>query len=83
LHDSRNARDYQDALARLQNALGSYNDTVKITSFAERASRGLRSAGADEARGIMLGWSGGTQAVDTRRLKRVWKEFRAAEPFWE
>lgn len=83
LHDGRNARDYQDALARLQDVLGSYNDAVKMTSFAERASRGLRGAGADEAQGIMLGWSGGMQAVDTRRLKRIWKEFRAAGPFWE
>ncbi len=83
LHDGRHARDYQDALARLQDALGSYNDAVKITSLAARASRGLRGAGAIEARGIMLGWSGGMQTVDTRHLKRIWKEFRAAEPFWE
>ena len=83
LHDRRNARDYQRALARLQDALGSYNDAVRMTSLAERASRGLRGAAANEARGIMLGWSGGMQAVDTRHLKRVWKEFRAAEPFWK
>ena len=83
LHDGKHARDYQQALARLQDALGSYNDAVKMTSLAERASRGLRGAAPIEARGIMLGWSGGMQAVDTRRLKRIWKEFRAAEPFWE
>lgn len=83
LHGGKNARDYQRALARLQDALGSYNDAVKMSSFAERASRGLRGAAANEARGIMLGWSAGMQATDTRHLKRVWKEFRAAEPFWE
>ena len=83
LHDGKNARDYQDALARLQDALGFYNDAVKTTSLAERASRGLRGAAANEARGIMLGWSAGMQSVGTRHLKRVWKEFRAAEPFWE
>ena len=83
LHDGKSARDYQDALARLQDALGSYNDAVKMTSFAERASRGLRGAAANEARGIMLGWSAGMQTADTRHLKRVWKEFRAAEPFWK
>jgi len=83
LHDGKNARDYQGALACLQDALGSYNDAVKMTSFADRASRGLRGAAANEARGIMLGWSAGIQSAGTRHLKRVWKEFRAAEPFWE
>ncbi len=82
LHGGKNARDYQRALARLQDALGSYNDAVKMSSFAERASRGLRGA-AIEARGIMLGWSAGMQAVDSRQLKRIWKEFCAAEPFWK
>ncbi|MEK7874947.1 MAG: CHAD domain-containing protein [Pseudomonadota bacterium] len=83
LHDGKNARDYQNALARLQDALGSYNDALKMASFAERASRGLRGAAAIEARGIMLGWSGGMQAVGTRHLMRVWKEFRTAKPFWK
>jgi CHAD domain-containing protein len=83
LHDGRNARDYHDALARLQDVLGSYNDAVKMSSFAERASRGLKGAAVNEARGIMLGWSAGMQAVGTRHLKRVWKGVRGAKPFWE
>ena len=83
LHDGKHARDFQHALARLQDALGSYNDAVRMTSLAERASRGLKGAAANEARGIMLGWSGGMQAMDTRHLKRAWKEFRAAAPFWK
>jgi CHAD domain-containing protein len=83
LFDGRNARDYQEALARLQDVLGSYNDMVKMTSLADRASRGLRGAAASEARGIMLGWSAGMQAMGTRHLKRVWKSFCSAKPFWE
>jgi CHAD domain-containing protein len=83
LRDGRNARDYQDTLARLQDELGSYNDAVKVTSLADRASRGLRGAAANEARGIMLGWSAGMQAAGMRHLKRVWKGFRGAKPFWE
>jgi len=83
LHDGRNPRDYQEALLRMQDALGSYNDAVKMTSLAERASRGLRGAAANEARGIMLGRSAGMQAVGTRRLKRVWKAFCGTKPFWE
>lgn len=83
LHDGKHARDYQQALARLQDALGSYNDAVRMTALAERAARGLKGAAANEARGIMLGWSSGMQTMDTRHLKRAWKEFRAAAPFWK
>lgn len=83
LFDGKPAREYRAVLARLQDALGAYNDAVKMTLFAERASRGLTEAPADEARGIMLGWSAGMQDAGTRYLKRVWKDFRRAEPFWK
>ena len=83
LFDEKAARDYRAVLARLQDALGSYNDAVKMTLLAERASRGLTGAPANEARGIMLGWSAGMQHAGTRYLNRIWKEFRRAEPFWK
>ena len=83
LFDEKAARDYRAALARLQDALGSYNDAVKMTALAEQASRGLTGAAVDEARGIMLGWRAGVEDAGTRYLKRVWKDFRAAEPFWD
>jgi hypothetical protein len=31
----------------------------------------------------MIGWSAGMQAAGMRHLKRVWKDFRGAKPFWE
>lgn len=83
LYDKRHARDYRAALARLQEGLGTYNDAVTVTRLAGRACLGMRGASAREAHGIMLGWSAGTQDAGTRHLKRVWKEFRAAKPFWE
>ena len=82
LFDEMPARDYRAVLARLQDALGSYNDAVKMTLLAERASRGLTGVPVDEARGIMLGWSAGMQHAGARYLRRSWKEFRDAEPFW-
>jgi triphosphatase len=82
LFDGKPARDYRAVLARLQDTLGTYNDAVKTTQLAEHASRALKGAPASEARGIMLGWSAGMQDAGTRYLRRVWKEFRAAEPFW-
>ena len=83
LFGEKAAIDYRSALARLQDVLGSYNDAVKMTQFSARASRRLTGAAADEARGIMLGWSAGVQNAGTRYVKRVWKDFRNAEPFWK
>jgi triphosphatase len=83
LFDEKAAGDYRAALARLQDALGSYNDAVKMTTFAERAGQGLTGAAINEARGIMLGWSAGMQDTGTRYLRWVWKDFRAAGPFWK
>ena len=83
LYDGDKARDYRAALIRSQDALGAYNDAVTVTRLAARASRGLKGAAANEARGIMLGWSAGIQDAGTRHLKRIWKEFRAASPFWD
>jgi inorganic triphosphatase YgiF len=83
LFDEKAADNYRAALARLQDALGSYNDAVKMTTFAERASHGLTSAAIKEARGILLGWGAGMEDAGTRYLKWVWKDFRAAAPFWK
>jgi inorganic triphosphatase YgiF len=83
LFDGNAARDYRAVLARLQEALGAYNDAVKTTQLAQDAGRALKGAPANEALGIMLGWSAGTQDAGTRYLKRVWKEFRDAEPYWK
>ncbi len=82
LYDGDKARDYRIALTRLQDALGTYNDAVTVTRLAERASRGLKAASSNQARGIMLGWSAGMQEAGTQHLKRIWKKFRAAPPFW-
>ena len=83
LFDHRQAREYRAVLARLQDALGSYNDATKMTHFAGLASRRHRGAPATEARGIMSGWGAAMQHSDTRYLRRIWKEFRSAEPFWK
>lgn len=83
LFDEKAADDYRAALARLQDALGAYNDAVKMTTFAERAGHGLTGAAIKEARGIMLGWGAGMEDAGTRYLGWVWKDFRAAAPFWK
>ena len=82
LYDEREARDYRAALAGLQDGLGAYNDAVTLARLAAAASGGV-SPDAHEARGIMLGWSAGLRDAGTRHLKRLWREFRGARPFWE
>jgi CHAD domain-containing protein len=82
LFDQAAAGDYRAALTRLQDTLGSYNDAVKMTHLAEQAGRTLKGVRANEARGIMLGWSAGMQHAGTRYLQRTWKDFRGAKPFW-
>ena len=81
LFDQKAARDYRAVLARLQDALGSYNDAVKMTQLADRARRGVKEA-TNEAHGIILGWSAGMQDAGTRYLRRVWNDFHRADAFW-
>ncbi len=83
LYDGKRLRGYRAALVQLQDALGRFNDAQTVTELAARASRGLRGAGASEARGIMLGWSAGAQDLGTQQLHRIWKRFRGREPFWK
>ncbi len=83
LFEDKAAADYRQALTRLQNELGTFNDAVKTGAFAEHASRGLKGPAVNEARGILLGWGAGTQDAGSRHLKRVWKNFRAEAPFWK
>jgi CHAD domain-containing protein len=83
LYDERDAQDYRAALARLQEGLGAYNDAVTLARLAAAATHGASHSSADEARGIMLGWSAGLQDAGTRHLKRIWHDYRNARPFWE
>ena len=83
LFDEKAADDYRAALARLQDALGAYNDAVKMTTFVEQAGHGLTGAAIKEARGIMLGWGAGMEDAGTRYLGWVWKDFRGAALFWK
>jgi triphosphatase len=83
LFDQKAVRDYRAKLSHLQETLGSYNDAVKMTHLAACAGRTLKGVPANEARGIILGWSAGMQHAGTRYLRRIWKDFCRSEPFWK
>jgi inorganic triphosphatase YgiF len=74
------ARQALGRLSRLQDILGAMNDAANVAELTARGFDG--GARVREARGIVLGWSRARATALRRKLKRAWKSFRAAEPFW-
>jgi inorganic triphosphatase YgiF len=75
------ARPYTRAVAKLQDALGSYNDMQMTIDLAGQLdmSGDLRAA---RAVGTMIGWYGRGALVGDATLHTAWTKFRNAEPFW-
>jgi CHAD domain-containing protein len=82
LYDPQRVKHFRAALTSLQDALGTFNDAVTMAQLVERASRTLKTGSAKEARGIILGWSGGTQHTSVGHMKLLWKKVRTIRPFW-
>ncbi|MBV8565438.1 MAG: CHAD domain-containing protein [Methylobacteriaceae bacterium] len=74
-------RVYVRALARLQDALGAYNDTVTATSLLGSIEEAAGPKGA-KASGFVLGWYGRDAALADGSLLQAWKTFRQAPAFW-
>ena len=83
LYDDGRAQRLRLILGALQDALGANNDAVTVAQLAVRATRNLSGPSADEARGILFGWSAGLQDAGARGLHGVWKEYLAAKEFWD
>jgi CHAD domain-containing protein len=75
------ARPYTRTVAKLQDALGSFNDMQMTIDLVEQLdTRGdLRAA---RAIGIMIGWYGRRGQADDAALHTAWSKFRRADPFW-
>ena len=74
-------RGYARASARLQDILGTLNDTVMVTDLVRRLDLGDDPASAC-ACGIVIGWYGRGAGADARDLHHAWDSFRDAKPFW-
>jgi triphosphatase len=82
LYDEKAARAALRRLSRLQDILGAMNDAATVASLAAQGFAGASGAAAREARGLVLGWSGGRAAGLKRELKGQWKAFHSAGKFW-
>jgi triphosphatase len=79
---------YIDALAEIQDVLGSLNDALVSRHLVEELERFLADApsvgpaSAARAAGVILGWQGGRIANDLNRVSAVWKDFTKHKTFW-
>jgi CHAD domain-containing protein len=81
LFDRANAvRSYTQAAAKLQDALGSFNDTVMVSDLVRQLDTG--EAGRARVAGIIIGWYGRGARADDASLHDDWRAFRKAKPFW-
>jgi inorganic triphosphatase YgiF len=77
---------YMKRLSRLQDVLGHLNDIDiagrLVETFAREASA-EEAAAVARASGLIMGWYGRGMAALEPKLRKQWKVFKAAQPFWE
>ncbi|HEY4043342.1 MAG TPA: CHAD domain-containing protein [Rhodopila sp.] len=73
-------KSYVQAAARLQDALGGFNDMVMAADLVSQLD--TASAGPARAAGIIIGWHGRGAQGDDHSLRDCWRGFRKAKPFW-
>jgi len=86
LYEGGAAAAYMKRLSRLQDVLGHLNDVDiagrLVEGFAQAASTG-DSVAVARASGLVIGWYGHGIAALEPRLRKQWKAFKSAQPFWE
>lgn len=82
LYDGAPARKYLARLSRLQEALGLANDAATTQHLLADLRAGKAGPELHFAAGAAHGWQS-RQAVEAgRQLKKRWRRFEAASPFW-
>lgn len=84
---ARKAADaYLDALAEVQEHLGSLNDAVVAKALLAKlgkSSKDLPTAVLARAEGIVTGWIAARVKADLEELPDIWVEFERRKPFWK
>jgi inorganic triphosphatase YgiF len=73
-------RSYTRATARLQEALGNFNDIIMVTDLIEQLD--VHAEASLRAGGIVIGWYGRGALLHDAGLREAWKQFRRVKPFW-
>ena len=85
LYDSEIVLPYMKRLSRLQDALGHLSDVETAERLLETLARDgttAEAAALGRASGLVIGWHGrGARALEPK-LRKNWKAFKAATPFW-
>jgi triphosphatase len=82
LYPGRRAEKYLDRLSRLQDALGADNDARVTGALLLEIEAGTSDPKLHRAIGAVIGWQGHRQSSASKLLRRRWREFRKARPFW-
>lgn len=82
LHDGAAARKYLARLSRLQDALGLANDAATTQHLLADLRGGKAGAELHFAAGAAHGWQSRQTIEANRQLKKRWRRFEAASPFW-
>jgi triphosphatase len=75
------ARPYIRAVAQLQDGLGAFNDAASAP-YLLRDVEAAAGPQAAKAAGIVLGWCGRGTLIADDNLRKAWKSFTRARPFW-
>ena len=85
LYDTEIVLPYMKRLSRLQDALGHLSDVETAERLLESLAHdgsAAEAAALGRASGLVIGWHGrGAKALEPR-LRKTWKAFKAAAPFW-
>ncbi|MFC5069284.1 CHAD domain-containing protein [Flaviflagellibacter deserti] len=76
------ARKYLKRLSRLQDALGTDNDVTTTRTLLRDIEGSTAHPDVHRAIGVVIGWQGRCQIDATKRLRRRWRAFKKATPFW-
>ena len=72
-------------LSRLQDALGHLSDVETAERLLDSLGRdgtAAEAAALGRASGLVIGWHGRGASAQEPKLRKHWKAFKAATPFW-
>ncbi len=86
LYPRKLAKAYLEALAEIQDHLGSLNDGAVVHHLLraiEKRAPEMDAAVMSRATGLITGWSSARIDSDLQGLPEAWAAFVAAKPFWK